>query len=106
MYKIRNPWGREEYNGPLNDGDTTNWDPSLQAAVGYLDENDGSFFIDAATYHAEFDSTTIHVDTTDLKQSYFLVVNDNTTRPAEGPFCGFNNCQSAYHKFTVKSEED
>jgi hypothetical protein len=106
LYKIRNPWGREDYNGPFGDNDTTNWDPTLQAAVGYLDENDGSFFIDAATYHAEFASTTVHVDTTDMKQSYFLVTNDNTTRTAEGPFCGFNNCQSAYHKFTVKSEED
>merc|ERR1712176_1749760 len=51
LYRIRNPWGVENYTGPFSDMDSTNWDTSLQNAVGYLDENDGTFFIDAATYH-------------------------------------------------------
>ena len=29
LYKIRNPWGSENYVGDYSDGDTSNWDPDL-----------------------------------------------------------------------------
>ena len=92
LYKIRNPWGTEGYKGPYSDSDTANWDMSLQNAVGYYNKDDGFFFIDAQTYHAEYGATSVHVDTTNMKQSYFLVKDDVSTRNADGPFCGFNNC--------------
>jgi len=84
LFKIRNPWGAEKYTGQYNDDDTIwdSWDADLLTQVGYVDADDGSFFLDAATYHAEFESTSIHVDTTNMKQSYFLVTNDDTARTA------------------------
>jgi hypothetical protein len=82
LYKIRNPWGSEKYTGPYSDKDSTNWDSYLKNAVGYIDDNDGSFFMDPWTYHAEFEATTIHADTTNMKHSYFLVKNDDSTRKA------------------------
>ena len=29
LYKIRNPWGSENYVGDYSDGDISNWDPEL-----------------------------------------------------------------------------
>ena len=29
LLRIRNPWGREYYDGPYADNDTANWDPDL-----------------------------------------------------------------------------
>ena len=40
-----------------------------------------------------------------MTHSYFLVTNDESTIPADGDFCGFNNCRSIKHSFTVRSEE-
>ena len=84
-----------------------NWDDTLKSAVGYVDADDGTFFIDEATYHDQFDQTQIHFDTTDLAQTYFLVLDDDTTRtPVITSTClGRNNCLSALHKFTVTVTE-
>ena len=79
LYRIRNPWGKEHYNGPYSDDDTSRWDTTLQNNVNYHNENDGTFFIDIDTYHAEFEATSIHTDTTNMKHSYFLITNDAST---------------------------
>ena len=92
LYRIRNPWGKEHYNGPYSDDDTSRWDTTLQNNVNYHNENDGTFFIDIDTYHAEFEGTSIHTDTTNMKHSYFLITNDDSTTQADGPYCSFNNC--------------
>lgn len=79
LLRIRNPWGREEYNGFFNDDDSANWDARLRSQVQYLNDNDGTFFIDIATYKAEFESTSIHLDTTNMKHSYYLIQDDTST---------------------------
>ena len=49
--------------------------------------------------------TQIHIDTTDMTQATFLVLDDTSTLKADGPFCNFNGCSSIKHSFTVRSEE-
>lgn len=56
-----------------------------------MNEDDGTFFIDVDTYHAEFVVTMIHLDTTDMKQSFFLVTDDDS--------------QTGQHSFTVKAAQ-
>lgn len=79
LLRIRNPWGREYYDGPYADNDTANWDAALQAQVSYVDDNDGTFFIDLNTYINEFEYTQTHIDTTNLHQTYHLVIDDQST---------------------------
>ena len=89
LYRVRNPWGRESYTGAFRDKDTFNWDATLRAKVAYVDDNDGTFFIDADTYHDEIWYTKINIDTENMKQSFYLVQDDNS---ADGK-----------HEFTVKA---
>ena len=56
LYRVRNPWGREYYNGSWSD-DSNVWSASLQQKLDYLDEDDGIFFIDYLTLHKEMIST-------------------------------------------------
>ena len=92
LLRLRNPWGVEDYNGPYSDDDASRWDPSLKERVHYVDDNDGTFYIDLATYHSEFTMTSIHHDTTDMHQAYHLTLDDNTPHRADGYFCNHNNC--------------
>ena len=66
LLRIRNPWGHEEYHGPWNDHDSSNWDATIQGQVQtyaeafpdlYSLEDEGIFFIDYETYHSDFYST-------------------------------------------------
>ncbi len=71
LVRIRNPWGLENYDGPWNDHDTSNWEKPTTvsgAAETYKkeferlglyseDTGDGVFFIDHVTYHSNFYQT-------------------------------------------------
>jgi hypothetical protein len=105
LIRIRNPWGYEFYQGPWFDSDSLRWTDALKSQVNYVNDNDGIFFIDFETFHSEFEGTQISYDTTDLKQAYYLVENDNTSLRAESSFCDdlANNCGSYRHEFTVTS---
>lgn len=45
MLRIRNPWGSEKYIGNWSDGDTTRWTPEAKEALGYVNDNDGIFWV-------------------------------------------------------------
>ena len=112
LLRIRTPWGRERYTGPWADRDSANWDRTLQGQADtfaerfpelHAEEDDGVFFIDYLSYHAEFYLTQIHLDTTDMAQDYFLVTDDTSTLPADGPYCEAG-CERTKHTFTLRSE--
>lgn len=44
LMRIRNPWGRGEWNGPWADN-TKEWTPQLLKQFNYTFENDGTFFM-------------------------------------------------------------
>ena len=94
LYRIRNPWGQgEKYTGPYNDDDASRWDPDLQAAVGWEDKDDGTFFIDHESYHEQFASTQIATDNSDMQHTYYLVKDDD-------------QASGTKHEFTLTSLED
>ena len=104
LIRMRNPWGRETYSGPWRDDDASNWDLGLRYLVDYADENEGIFWIDYLTYHSEFLSTTVHFDTTEMKQSYFLGLDDYANyNYATGPYSYF---LAKRHEFTITSPVD
>lgn len=98
LYRVRNPWGSEGYHGPWSDKSDL-WDEDTKRKVDYLDKNDGLFFIDHNQFHHEFKAAVVHFDTTKMKQAYYLVSNDASTRPSTARRC--RGC--ILHSFTVTS---
>lgn len=82
LLRIRNPWGEESYSGSWSD-DSNLWTDSIRSKVEYVDENDGVFFIDYITFHQEIAVTSVSYDTTNLKQAYYLVEDDDTDLRAD-----------------------
>jgi hypothetical protein len=54
---LRNPWGAEDYNGPWSDKDTARWTADAKAKLGYINDNDGSFWMRFSDYHRIFEIT-------------------------------------------------
>lgn len=45
LVKIRNPWGKGEWNGAWSDKDTTRWTREMKQDLDYRCENDGTFWM-------------------------------------------------------------
>ena len=58
LLKIRNPWGRREWNGDWSDF-SSKWTPDLQRQVGFEAKEDGIFFISFEDYVTFFYITSI-----------------------------------------------
>jgi len=53
LLRLRNPWGKEEWNGAWSD-DAPEWTPELLAYFEYSGENDGTFFMEFSDWCNEF----------------------------------------------------
>lgn len=49
LLKLRNPWGSGEWTGDWSDKSEL-WTPELKKKVGFVDGNDGIFFIELEDY--------------------------------------------------------
>lgn len=59
LLRIRNPWGYQEWNGPWSDG-SPEWDYDAKKAFGeYINQDDGTFFIEYSDYIENFLETQI-----------------------------------------------
>lgn len=59
LLRIRNPWGYQEWNGPWSDG-SPEWDVDAKKAFGeFVNQDDGTFFIEYSDYIANFLETQI-----------------------------------------------
>ncbi|XP_064648694.1 calpain-1 catalytic subunit-like [Lineus longissimus] len=61
LYRLRNPWGDGEWNGPWSD-ESTNWDRVSKIAKSSLEiknHEDGEFWISAEDYHKYFNEVYI-----------------------------------------------
>ena len=58
LLKLRNPYGREEWNGDWSD-ESALWTEPLRAEVGSVVANDGMFYISLEDYLANFSFTNI-----------------------------------------------
>jgi hypothetical protein len=103
LVKMRNPWSKESYIGPWHDYDPIWAEVSQEEKerIGYVETRlDGSFFMDPATFHASFFSTSITTNLKGWKHSYFLMLDDQTSKPGSGFYCGVE-CTS--HTVTITS---
>jgi calpain-15 len=58
LFKLRNPWGRGEWQGDWSD-QSSKWTPALRAEVDLKTEDDGFFYMDVNDYKRLFASTSI-----------------------------------------------
>jgi Calpain family cysteine protease len=60
LYKIRNPWSRDVYNGKWNDSDTASWTPAAINQTDFVKNlGDGVFWIDYRDFVQAFSSYSI-----------------------------------------------
>lgn len=60
LYKIRNPWSQDVYNGKWNDSDTASWTPAAISQTGFVKNlGDGVFWIDYRDFVRAFSSYSI-----------------------------------------------
>ena len=76
LVKIRNPWGKEEYNGPYSDRSKL-WTDDLRKQAGASVNNEGIFFMPIAEFKKSFSETSVSLDTSEISRSHFLVLNDS-----------------------------
>jgi len=78
LWRIRNPWRKEEFTGVYSDSNVS-WTAALKTCVGsdYVVDNDGMFFISANVMDVDVNSYTIVTIEFDYKFSYFEL--DDTT---------------------------
>ena len=100
---MRNPWGHETYKGDWSDNSKL-WTDALAKEVGLVkNKKDGIFYISIADYKKAFTETIVNYDTTNMKRSHFLRLNDDGTKSEA---CGGTrksaNCYR--HKLSIKSD--
>ena len=59
LVAIRNPWGREKYNGPWSDRDSSKWTAAARAALKHTNKNDGLFYMPYDLYRRVFKLTIV-----------------------------------------------
>lgn len=59
LLRLRNPWGRFEWTGKFSDDDDTNWTARLKKKVGFVSKDDGSFWIDFASFVQQFEDVYV-----------------------------------------------
>lgn len=58
LYKIRNPWGKYEWNGDWSDS-SSKWTRNLKSQVGHEVADDGVFYMEEDDYLQEFEIITV-----------------------------------------------
>jgi len=84
LFKVRNPWGSEQYGGDWSDssGKWEQWMTDKVNTDGPGDRrvsNEGIFYIDIDSYMKNFSQTTINQDTHNWNHDYFLMLDDPMT---------------------------
>ena len=69
LLKLRNPWGSGEWQGDWSDKSQL-WTPALKKQVGFVDGDDGIFFIELEDYLQHFSWTSICVENNDAKYKH------------------------------------
>ena len=76
LCKIRNPWGRIEWNGDWGDNSSL-WNPKYQKYFGYVNKDNGIFFMSIDDYVDNFEDTHIcHIQYGAKIKSYTIHYED------------------------------
>jgi hypothetical protein len=100
---MRNPWGSEAFTGDWSDG-SDKWNAANKVEAGWVEANDGAFFMSIEDYTSQAAYTLVAKDVTDWHKASFLKLNDTTAANWEGSWwCGTDCTQ---HEFTLTSSVD
>ena len=102
LVKMRNPWGREMWNGAWSDS-APQWTPQFKQEVGFEANNEGTFFMSVEDLYTRLEATFVNYDTADWTLCYYAMFDDPAERNGEDPKCG-SGCTR--HSLTVTSEAD
>ena len=58
LVKLRNPWGKFEWTGRWSDNDKK-WTPGMKKAVGFTNEDDGTFHMCIEDFHSIYKYTVV-----------------------------------------------
>ena len=85
LIKLRNPWATGEWKGAWSDG-SREWDrnPGIKAEVGYVEQDDGTFWMS----YEDFESTFSAVEICDRTTKHDLCLDVNEDMGCTGPFAG------------------
>lgn len=75
LVKMRNPWASELYTGAWCD-DCSEWDETSKVTAGWVDADDGVFFMPLNNFKSTFDYTHVTEDVGDWHEDHFLMLND------------------------------
>ena len=107
VFKLRNPWGRSEWTGAYADSDVfwTN-NPDEAVRVGWLEKNDGDFFITVEDFKSHFASLAYNYDPTNWNLSYWLARGDGDTVGVAGTtsYCGALCKRSTFTIYSAVSQ--
>jgi hypothetical protein len=71
LYRVRNPWGQDIYNGPWSDSSSL-WTAAYKNQVPYaMNANDGAFFISDTDFIISFSDYQIGYVHPDWNHSYY-----------------------------------
>lgn len=103
VMKIRNPWGHTEWTGAYKDSDPF-WasNPNTASAVGFVNGNDGTFFMKVEDFKTHFQALMANPDTSNWHHSYWMKIGDADSFGTTGNMwqCG-STCK--HNKFTITS---
>lgn len=77
LVKMRNPWASELYTGAWCDK-CSEWNDVTKDEAGWVDADDGMFFMSISAFHTTFDYTHVTEDVGDWSSDHFLMLNDDT----------------------------
>ena len=83
LLKLRNPWGSGEWLGDWSDRSPL-WTPELKQQVGFVDRDDGIFFMTMEDYMANFERTAICVENNEAKYKHsqlYHTFSDDRSKP-------------------------
>lgn len=99
---MRNPWASELYTGAWCDK-CSEWNDQSKREAGWVDKDDGVFFMPLANYHSTFANTHFTKNITNWYNDYYLMINDqkHDTNPGRRSWCG---SQCTRHELYISSD--
>ena len=99
LLQLRNPWGSGEWQGAWSDKSPL-WTPALKKQCGFVDGDDGMFFIELNDYLEHFAWTSICVENNDLKYIHSQLYHSFNKTLDDSPM------PQAFFSFTLSAEID
>lgn len=102
ILKVRNPWGRELWDGNYSDKSRM-WTDKLKSETDWVDADDGDFYMSVEDLYSRMESTFVNYDTQDWSLGYFAMFEDPGTQNGRDLSCG---ATCTRHRLQVTSEVD